>query len=94
MVGYIFGSFNYNIDNVNTTFETAQIGVLSVCFSLSGIISGLCSSFHIMHSFMHHQKPKIDIFIKVFLILGFASIVAVAVLVAFNSESYVWVESH
>lgn len=91
ILGFIFGAFNYDIDNNNTIFTTEQIGLLCVSFSVSGIVFGFLSSFHIMQSFVNHTKPKVDIFIKVYLGIGFLSLIALSVLVAANNETYLWV---
>lgn len=82
----------FSADVVYTAdFTPQQIGYLALCFTISGIICGFVSSFAIMQSFCQKQEPRLDWLIRVFIGIGYLSLIGLLLLSLFQVQSFLMV---
>lgn len=75
-------------DSGEAVLTQIQIGILSLVFTLSGIIFGLLSSFLNMKSFIKKEYPKIDLIINTFLSIGYMALICLFIIVAAKIQNY------
>lgn len=72
-------------------FSPTKIGLMVLSFTISGIIAGSVTSFIIMKSISNKVKPRIDLYMRIFLIIGFFGLLAIALMTILNVTAYFWV---
>lgn len=59
-----------------------------MCFTVSGMVCGVVSSFVIMRRVAERKKSRIDLYLKVFACLGYLSILFLMTLSLVSSQSF------